>query len=101
MLNAAELKTFAANVLAGIKRLQGNPNCEGMFFGDDRFFICHAYGLFGGMLSREDFVAALVEANRTRLLSLSRADMVELMDPVDVKQSEVLHLGSSFHFIAL
>jgi hypothetical protein len=71
-------------------------------FGDDRVFISHVWrAMRGHGLDEQSFKNRLVEANQKRLLSLSRADMVELMDPADVAASEIRHLGSTFHFIAL
>lgn len=71
-------------------------------FGDDRVFISHVWrAMRGSGLDERSFKNRLLEANQKRLLSLSRADMVELMDPSDVEASEVRHLGATFHFIAL
>ncbi|MCY1083627.1 hypothetical protein [Archangium lansingense] len=71
-------------------------------FGDDRVFISHVWrAMRSHGLDEQSFKNRLVEANQKRLLSLSRADMVELMDPADVQASEIHHLGSTFHFIAL
>jgi hypothetical protein len=71
-------------------------------FGNDRVFISHVWRAMRGQgLDEHSFKNRLVEANQKRLLSLSRADMVELMDPADVAASEIHHLGSTFHFIAL
>ncbi|MDY7225896.1 hypothetical protein [Hyalangium rubrum] len=71
-------------------------------FGDDRVFISHVWRAMQGQgLDEQSFKRRLIEANQKRLLSLSRADMVELMDPADVSASEIQHLGATFHFIAL
>lgn len=71
-------------------------------FGDDRVFISHIWrAMQGPGLDEQAFKNRLVEANQKRLLSLSRADMVELMDPADVAASETRYLGATFHFIAL
>jgi hypothetical protein len=40
-----------------------------------------------------------VEANAHRLLTLSRADLVQLMDPGDVAESETPYLNAVFHLI--
>ena len=75
-------------------------------FGDDKVFIAHIWRsvhddpAFRGM----DIVAfkrRLTEANQARLLDLTRADLVEAMDPEDVRSSETLHFGASFHFVRL
>ncbi|SEU19236.1 hypothetical protein [Stigmatella erecta] len=71
-------------------------------FGDDRVFISHIWhAMKGPGLDEQAFKNRLIEANQKRLLSLSRADMVELMDPADVAASETRYLGATFHFIAL
>jgi hypothetical protein len=71
-------------------------------FGDDRVFISHIWrAMKGAGLDEQAFKTRLIEANQKRLLSLSRADMVELMDPADVAASETRYLGATFHFIAL
>lgn len=71
-------------------------------FGEDRVFISHIWrAMQGSGLDERTFKNQLLQANQKRLLSLSRADMVELMDPADVAASEIRHLGATFHFIAL
>ena len=45
------------------------------------------------------FKNKLVEANARRLLTLSRADLVQLMDPGDVAESETHYLNAVFHLI--
>ena len=47
------------------------------------------------------FKQRLAEANNARLLDLSRADLVQAMDPEDVQLSEVSYLNASFHFIRI
>ncbi|OJH36716.1 hypothetical protein [Cystobacter ferrugineus] len=71
-------------------------------FGEDRVFISHVWRALGdSSLDERTFKNRLIEANQKRLLSLSRADMVNLMDPADVSASETRYLGATFHFIAL
>ncbi|ADO71361.1 hypothetical protein [Stigmatella aurantiaca] len=71
-------------------------------FGEDRVFISHIWrAMQHPGLDEQSFKNRLIEANQKRLLSLSRADMVELMDPADVAASETRYLGATFHFIAL
>jgi len=71
-------------------------------FGDDRVFISHVWrAMQAPGLDEQSFKRRLIEANQKRLLSLSRADMVELMDPAELSASETRHLGATFHFIAL
>ncbi len=45
------------------------------------------------------FKRHLVDANRADLLALHRADLVPMMDPEEVKASEILYGNASFHFI--
>lgn len=53
--------------------------------------------------SLHDFKASLVKAHRAGQLDLSRADLVEAMNPATVRRSEIdkegLGDGSAFHFI--
>ncbi|HET7504126.1 MAG TPA: hypothetical protein VFK02_24060 [Kofleriaceae bacterium] len=50
-------------------------------------------------LSYERFKRWLVTANRDQLLDLARADLVGAMDPKLVADSEIEHLGTTFHFV--
>jgi hypothetical protein len=50
-------------------------------------------------MTESEFKARLTEANHAGLLSLSRADLVEVMDPADVDASEACYLHAVFHFI--
>lgn len=73
-------------------------------FGEDKIFISHVWRALRNQargLDERTFKDKLVEANRAQLLSLSRADLVEAMDPADVSDSETRYLGATFHFIAL
>ncbi|GEL69478.1 hypothetical protein [Myxococcus virescens] len=71
-------------------------------FGENKVFISHVWkALQPEWSTREAFDAALLEANRTRLLSLTRADLVSAMDPKDVAESEVRSFGASFHFVVV
>jgi hypothetical protein len=71
-------------------------------FGDDRVFISQVWrAMQRPGLDEQSFKGRLLEANQKRLLSLSRADMVEPMDPAELAASEIQHLGATFHFIAL
>ena len=47
------------------------------------------------------FKERLAEANNARLLDLSRADLVQAMDPEDVRESEVHYLNATFHFVRI
>lgn len=50
-------------------------------------------------LTLPEFKHRLVEANGQQLLHLSRADLVQAMDPQLVADSETRHLNSTFHFV--
>ena len=75
-------------------------------YGDSKVFIVHVWRML-----RDDpefrgtdfptFKQRLAEANNARLLDLSRADLVQAMDPEDVQLSEVSYLNASFHFIRI
>jgi hypothetical protein len=90
------LHTFAERVLQVARGATAGR------FGDDRVFISHVWrAMQAPGLDEQSFKRRLIEANQKRLLSLSRADMVELMDPSELSASETRHLGATFHFIAL
>ncbi|MEZ4298671.1 MAG: hypothetical protein R3B70_27220 [Polyangiaceae bacterium] len=94
-----EDKAFAARVLAA-----ANASKTGRF-GRDKVFISHVVQ----QLAREGadvgdvegFKTRLVAAHRRKLLSLSRADMIEAMNPQDVDESETRHLNATFHFVKI
>ena len=46
-----------------------------------------------------DFKNRLVQAHRARLLELGRADLVEAMDPADVRESATPYLNAVYHFV--
>jgi hypothetical protein len=52
-------------------------------------------------VSLAEFKDRLVEANTDNLLHLSRADLVQEMDPQSVADSETEHLNATFHFVLL
>jgi len=52
-------------------------------------------------LSLPEFKQRLVEANSQSLLPLSRADLVQAMDPRLVADSETMYLNATFHFVRL
>lgn len=95
-----DLDVFARSVLAVAR------NCRTGWFGENKVFINHVYrGLdgepaFQGM-PLDDFKRKLVEANRLDRLTLSRADLISVMDPEDVRQSETHQLDAVFHFILI
>ncbi len=52
-------------------------------------------------LALPEFKERLVEANSQNLLHLSRADLVQAMDPHLVADSETVYLNATFHFVLL
>jgi len=71
-------------------------------FGENKVFIAYVWDRFQDSpdgISREEFDERLVEANRRDLLTLSRADLVGAMNPVDVERSEIRRPHASFHFV--
>jgi hypothetical protein len=90
------LEDFATRVLDAARR---SPRGR---FGSHKVFINHVWrgcqpelpGLDEGAFKRR-----LTEANRRGLLGLSRADLVEAMDPADVIASETRYLNGTFHFV--
>ena len=93
-----DLAQFARAVLAAAR------NCQSGRYGDNKVFVAHVWTAlqhdpgFDGM----DLVAfkmRLAEANNARLLDLSRADLVQAMNPQDVQNSEVSYMNATFHFI--
>ncbi|NNB90581.1 hypothetical protein HJC10_18130 [Corallococcus exiguus] len=88
--------SFAKNVLRVARALPTGR------FGDDKVFISHVWkAMQPGWGSREDFDSALLEANRKRQLTLTRADLVSVMNPADVAESEVRFYGATFHFVVV
>jgi hypothetical protein len=97
------LSSFAERVKAAARA------CKTGRFGDSKVFIAHVWRAFQSDQSDSAFrnmgLAAfkerLAEANNTRLLDLSRADLVQAMDPDDVRESEVHYLNATFHFVRI
>jgi hypothetical protein len=97
---ALALTTFAGAVKAAARA------CPTGRFGDNKVFISHVWKRLANdprfaPLGLTGFKARLVEAHRADLLTLSRADLVQLMDPADVSESETPYLNAAFHFVLL
>lgn len=95
-----DLADFAATVRSEARR------CPTGRFGDNKVFISHVWRQLKDesrfrRLGLDGFKAKLVEANRADLLTLSRADLVQVMNPEDVRESEAVYLNASFHFILI
>jgi hypothetical protein len=73
-------------------------------FGENKVFISQVWRAFQARedfdgLSLQEFKERLVAAHRRRLLELSRADLVERMDPREVAESETKYMDATFHFV--
>jgi hypothetical protein len=93
-----DLDDFARRVQATARA------CKTGRYGDGKVFIVHVWRALqtdptfhGGDFPA--FKTRLAEANNARLLNLSRADLVQAMDPEDVLLSEVVYMSTCFHFI--
>jgi len=96
----SELADFARKVRTAARE------CASGRFGEDKVFIIHVWRALqsDAEFRRMDLAAfkhRLAEANNARLLDLSRADLVQAMDPDDVRLSEVTYLNAAFHFIQI
>ena len=95
-----DLDTFSRRVLEAAR---SSPTGR---FGDDKVFVVHVCRILShdpvfAAMGLDGFKRRLAEANNARLLDLSRADMVEAMDPDDVALSKVSYLGAAFHFVRI
>jgi hypothetical protein len=90
--------TFAATVRAAAR---SSPTGR---WGDDKVFINHVWRQLQQepnfpRLDLAAFKGRLAEANQHGLLRLERADLVEAMNPDDVRESETTFLTATYHFI--
>ncbi len=92
-----ELAEFARRVRDAARR------CGSGRYGGDKVFVAHVWRALDDPAIRnggiDGFKGRLAEANNARLLSLSRADLVQAMDPEDVRISEVPYMNTCFHFV--
>src|SRR5205814_1644503 len=91
-------EAFANTVTAAAR------TCPTGRFGGNKVFISHVWRQLAdeprfAPLGLDGFKQKLVEANRGNLLTLSRADLVQVMDPADVRESETAYLNAVFHFV--
>lgn len=94
----AALRTFAERVMVAVR---ASPTGR---WGENKVFVSHVWNDFlrregSSGMDLEAFKRLLLDANQAGHLSLSRADLVEVMDGEDVKRSEISSLGATFHFI--
>jgi hypothetical protein len=95
-----DIQTFANTVKAAAR------DCPTGRFGDNKVFISHVWRQLCDepgfpRLDLAAFKQKLVEANTRNLLTLSRADLVQIMNPTDVSESETHYLNAVFHFVLL
>jgi len=95
-----DLPAFARTVQAAARTTRTGR------FGDNKVFINHVWRHLQNEpgfphLDLTAFKNALAEANHAGLLQLSRADLVQVMDPVDARESETPYLDAVFHFVLL
>ena len=100
LLGKPELASFAEQVKAAAR------TCTSGRFGDNKVFIAHVWKAIQGVpafqsMDLKIFKEQLAAANNARLLDLSRADLVQAMDPEDVRQSELRYLNATFHFVRI
>jgi hypothetical protein len=92
--------TFAATVQATAR------TCPTGHWGDNKVFINHVWRQLQQepnfpQLELAAFKGRLIEANQRGLLRLERADLVEAMNPDDVRESETPFLTATYHFILI
>lgn len=92
---------FAGDVHAAL----GSVPPEGKY-GDNKVFISHLWDQLRttnpayANISLQEFKSRLLESQQTGTgVTLSRADLVQAMDPKSVQESHVPHLGSDYHFV--
>jgi hypothetical protein len=93
-----DLQAFAQTVKAAAR------SCPTGRFGDNKVFINHVWRCLRDEpgfppMDLPTFKHRLTEANNARLVTLSRADLPEVMDPADVQESQTRYLNGEFHFV--
>jgi hypothetical protein len=98
--HADDLELFAGQVIDAARQCPSAAR-----FGDNKVFISHVWRQMirpsDAALDLDRFKQRLLEANRDGLLQLSRADLVEAMDPVDVRESLTVYDNATFHFVRI
>jgi hypothetical protein len=95
-----DLPSFAEQVKSAAR------GCQTGRFGENKVFIVHVWKALQvdptfPTMELTAFKEHLAEANNARLLDLSRADLVQAMDPDDIRQSEVHYMSATFHFVRI
>jgi hypothetical protein len=93
-----ELPAFAQRVRVAAR------DCPTGRWGPDKVFVSHVWNRVETepdfrRMDLSSFKRRLVEANAADLLTLSRADLVQLMDPNDLRGSEISVSNAVFHFV--
>jgi hypothetical protein len=99
-LHKLDLPSFAELVKSAAR------TCPTGRFGDNKVFIVHVWRALKVVppfqsMELASFKEQLAAANNARLLDLSRADLVQAMNPDDIRQSEVHYFNATFHFIRI
>lgn len=68
-------------------------------FGDNKVYLCEVAKVMG--MEFGAFAAVVTKLNNRMLVELSRADLVQAMDPAMVAASEARWLNATYHFIRL
>ena len=95
-----DLPSFAEQVKSAAR------TCPTGRFGDNKVFIVHVWRALQVVppfksMELATFKEQLAAANNARLLDLSRADLVQAMNPDDIRQSELQYFNATFHFIRI
>lgn len=94
-----ELPVFAQRVKVAAR------DCPTGRWGPEKVFVNHVWTRVQAepefrRMDLPGFKRRLVEANAADLLTLSRADLVQLMDPDDLRGSEISVSNAVFHFVS-
>jgi hypothetical protein len=104
-MKTATTRPMTTGRLAALALDAARKTPEAGRYGETKVFV-HAAWAVGEFFTKhgltlDEFKARLVEANRLRLLDLSRADLVEAMSAYDVKRSATADGAAVFNFIRL
>jgi len=100
-----DLPAFATTVRALADQIDEAPTAAGLArgrFGRKVFIAAIRRALRRteyASLPRDVVDRLLVDANREGLLELARADLAAVMDPAEVRDSEIRHMMTSWHFV--
>lgn len=90
------VRAFAGDVQRIVDRAP-----ESASFGDRKVFIGDIYAEYNKQnpMPREVFNSLMIDAQKRGMLTMSRADLVQAMDPEQVRESEIRHLNGEFNFV--